>query len=294
MQRMSIALMMIRELLPPWMLFQMTFAALTRRNLMRPEDEAVCLATTVSPELVEAVLHEPDADGRMRIFLKALGRLPLAILFLETKRQPRPDPASGGGRSWMPRTLMCPGPRDVPRYVEVRSDGRLSYDRPALLADRPFAVEAADDGDGRWAGLRFALALPDGGARLFVGVHPQPGVEKAAAVAAQGTPSGSPRRRYVVVPSGPLTRDNIPQRVVVLSVCGGEADQESGPLQTCYEFVAWVFHLSLLGDEHFKEGETRKYHVWLPPRKHYWHVDLDTLEVIPFTHLSLARGLLIE
>ncbi|KAF4339224.1 hypothetical protein FBEOM_6863 [Fusarium beomiforme] len=225
--------------LTPADLFRLMFTPLTKRNLTRPEDETVCLATTLGTD-IEPILRESSPEERMCILLTSIGTLPLGIL----------------------------SARGVEGSCQCHPDGRLTYQGPAFVSTRPFAVNKT--------GSYFTIEAADG-RRYFVGIKPQPGLEIEDG-----------EKMYIIIPRRPpLARDRVPQEVAILSLSPDRGvqslDSEKLGIETQYEFTAWLFDLVLPGAELLVAGggQAGQYHIWQPPKEHWWQLDADAIDIIP-------------
>lgn len=253
-------------------LFRVMLTLLTPRSLTRADDEAVCLATTLGVE-IEPILRATTSDERMQILLTSVGTLPLGILMVDSERM------SGQGRRWIPRTLLRPGTRALAGSCEVQPDDRLMYHGPALVSTRPFAVNKP--------GSYFNVEDADG-KRYFAGIHPQSGLEL-----------DDLERTYLIIPSQPpLEWDHIPQKVAVLSLVAYPtvgSGSDTLDVQTQFEFNAWLFELALPGSEVLVNGSMKpgEYHIWQPPKEHWWRLDPDGIDLVPFVPLAAETKVLI-
>ncbi|EXL42637.1 hypothetical protein FOCG_15089 [Fusarium oxysporum f. sp. radicis-lycopersici 26381] len=251
--------------LTPAELFRLMFTSLTTRNLTRLEDEAVCLATTLGTD-IDTILRESSPEERMRILLTSIGTLPLSILFIHSER------LRGDNCRWIPRTLLRRGARAVEGSCQCQPDGRLTYQGPALVSTRSFAVNKT--------GSYFTIEVANG-RRYFIGIQPQPGLKIEDG-----------EKRYLIIPSKPpLARDHVPQEIAILSLSPDQGVQslhsERLEIETQYEFTAWLFDLVLPGSKVLAAGgQAGQYHIWQPPKEHWWQLDADVIDIIPCNFLA--------
>ncbi|KAK2600078.1 hypothetical protein QQS21_005164 [Conoideocrella luteorostrata] len=257
-------------------LFHLMLASLTTRSLTRPEDEAVCLATTLGTDL-GPMLRESSPDERMRVLLTSVGTLPLGILFVDSERL-RDENAR-----WIPRTLLRRGARNAEGTCVCQPDGRLLYQGIGLISTRPFTINKEKS--------YFIIAAADGN-QYFVGIQPQPRLE-----------IDNVEKTYLIIPSRPpLARDRIPQRVAIVSLSPEQGTQGVLSLvqeiQTRYEFTAWLFDLMPPGSSDSSNwvlggSQTGEYQIWQPPKKHSWRLDLDTIDTISYDSIAKDCKVLI-
>lgn len=255
-------------------LFRSVLAQLTTRGLTRPEDEAVCLATTIGVDL-EPIFKAKSSEERMRIFLTSMDILPLGILFVDSERLRMKY------CRWVPRTLLCQGPKYALGSLRCQSDGRLLYNSLALMSTRPFAIAKT---------CNYFAAETEDGKKYFIGIQPQPGLK-----------IDDEAKTYLIIPSHqPLSRDSVPQRVAVISLSAKKeaksVESQREDLQTQYEFTAWHFEFCLPGDErlHIGSVEPGQYSTWQADEQHRWNIDVeDEINGIPFTPIAEDQKVLI-